>query len=460
VQCTLDTVLRTLGELCKAAPGTLPPYPDEEAVFSGSRIIAQQAEALFGTAKPDRATRIMVTLPSEAATDPTLLKGLLAAGMDCVRINCAHDDESIWQRMLDNLKAAEQALGLTQRAPVLMDLGGPKVRTVRPKKQEKDRYEVGNLLLLTGLDVEEVRRSKPGKEDKQKNTLPVVGCSLPGALERLNVGDRVFIDDGLIGTRVVSREALGVVVEIVQAPRKGRKIRSDKGINFPDTELKMATLTEKDRRDLPFVAQHADMIGYSFVQTEDDVVVLLDELARHVPSHRAPPALVLKIETEKAVQNLPTLIVRAAGKLPTGVMIARGDLAIALGFARLAEMQEEILWLCEAAHVPVIWATQVLEGMAKEGVPTRAEATDAAMAARAECVMLNKGPRVADAVQLLATLLGRMQGHQYKKTPQLRVLGAWQGAFRQTARSAPLAPEARAVATRDTREKQEASATA
>ena len=93
---------------------------------------------------------------------------------------------------------------------------------------------------------------------------------------------------------------------------------------------------------------------------------------------------------------------RAAGRQPFGVMIARGDLAVELGFERLAEMQEEILWLCEAAHVPVIWATQVLEDLVKSGLPTRGEMTDAAMAGRAECVMLNKGPNVGEAITALA----------------------------------------------------------
>ena len=92
-------------------------------------------------------------------------------------------------------------------------------------------------------------------------------------------------------------------------------------------------------------------------------------------------------------------------------------------------MQEEILWLCEAAHVPVIWATQVLEKLAKEGLPTRAEVTDAAMANRAECVMLNKGPYILDAIRMLEGVLARMEGHQYKKTPQLRVLHSWHTAF-------------------------------
>jgi pyruvate kinase len=122
---------------------------------------------------------------------------------------------------------------------------------------------------------------------------------------------------------------------------------------------------------------------------------------------------------------LPSLIVKAAAKQPLAVMITRGDLAVELGYERLAEMQEEILWLCEAAHVPVIWATQVLESLAKKGIPSRAEVTDAAMAERAECVMLNKGPYIVETVALLDNVLKRMQEHQTKKTAQLRALKSW-----------------------------------
>jgi len=111
------------------------------------------------------------------------------------------------------------------------------------------------------------------------------------------------------------------------------------------------------------------------------------------------------------------------------VMIARGDLAVELGFERLAEMQEEILWICEAAHVPAIWATQVLEGLVRTGLPSRGEMTDAAMAGRAECVMLNKGPNVGIAIDALDRLLHRMGQHQVKKTPTLRALKTWPRAY-------------------------------
>jgi pyruvate kinase len=171
------------------------------------------------------------------------------------------------------------------------------------------------------------------------------------------------------------------------------------------------------------VAGLADIVGYSFVQSAADVAHLQQELARIAPERQL--GLAAKIETALAVRNLPEIIVQAAGRQPLAVMIARGDLAVEIGFGRLAEIQEEILWLCEAAHVPVIWATHVLDSFVRKGSHSRAEMTDAAMAERAECVMLNKGPHVLEAVGVLDDVLGRMEAHQAKKTSRLRALHSW-----------------------------------
>lgn len=437
LQPSLNAVIATLGAITGADPATLPPYPDVASFFQGARNIEREANALFGPPQGNRTARIMVTLPSEAAHDTELVKTLVRAGVECVRINCAHDHADTWAAMLRTLRTVEDELGLGRRLKVLMDLGGPKVRTVRPAKEEKDLYYVGDkFLLVHAVDDDmpqdgDANTPKKRKAKKRKGALPTVGCTLRSALEQLAVGERVYIDDGLIGARVVEIGEEGAVCEIYQAPSKGRKIRASKGLNFPDTKFSVVPLTDKDRNDLDFVAQHADLVGYSFVQSENDVMLLIDELAQRASSNRPSPALVLKIETRLAVRNLPGMIVQAAGKLPTAIMIARGDLAIELGFQRMAEMQEEILWLCEAAHVPVIWATQVLEGLAKEGLPTRAEVTDAAMANRAECVMLNKGSHIVEAVHMLDNVLTRMAGHQHKKTPQLRALQSWQEVFEE-----------------------------
>src|SRR5262249_10808638 len=142
-------------------------------------------------------------------------------------------------------------------------------------------------------------------------------------------------------------------------------------------------------------------------------------------------------ETQQGFANLPEILMEALRSRAVGVMIARGDLAVECGYQRLAEIQEEILWICEAAHIPVIWATQVLESLAKTGTTSRSEITDAAMGERAECVMLNKGPYVVEAVGVLDDILRRMQAHQDKKTSMLRKLNvaASFGAARELAKA-------------------------
>jgi pyruvate kinase len=210
-----------------------------------------------------------------------------------------------------------------------------------------------------------------------------------------------------------------VSVEITQARADGEKLGAEKGINLPETQIDIPAITADDLEALQFVVKHADIVGYSFVRTESDVRQLLDHLARMDARHLG---LILKIETRKAFDNLPKLILAAMHTRSIGIMIARGDLAVECGYQRLAEVQEEVLWICEAAHVPVIWATQVLESLAKKGIPSRSEITDAAMGERAECVMLNKGPYAVTTVRVLADILKRMQAHQEKKRSMLREL--------------------------------------
>jgi pyruvate kinase len=160
----------------------------------------------------------------------------------------------------------------------------------------------------------------------------------------------------------------------------------------------------------------------SFVRSENDVRDLLHRLDQAPASSLG---VVLKIETVAGFDALPQILLEAMRWDRIGVMIARGDLAVEVGFERLSEVQEEILWICEAAHTPVIWATEVLDSMARTGTPSRAEVTDAAMAERAECVMLNKGPYIDEAIRMLAGILGRMQDHMQKKRSLLRRLRAW-----------------------------------
>jgi pyruvate kinase len=199
----------------------------------------------------------------------------------------------------------------------------------------------------------------------------------------------VCFDDGRITGIVEKKSVENLQVRITHTRRPEEKLAGDKGINFPGTDLELPALGDKDLQDLEFAARHADLIGLSFANRPEDVRTLharLQEMGR---------------------ENL-------------GVIL--GDLAVECGFQRLAEVQEEILWVCESAHVPVIWATQVLESLTKGGHASRAEITDAAMSQSAECVMLNKGPHIARAVRTLDDILRRMQGHHAKKRSLLRKL--------------------------------------
>jgi pyruvate kinase len=246
-----------------------------------------------------------------------------------------------------------------------------------------------------------------------------IGVSLPQILDHAKVGDPVWFDDGKIGGVIRAVNAQNVAVEITQARPEGENLGAEKGINLPETQIDIPAITADDLEALKFIVEHADVIGYSFVRTEADVRQLLDRLEKLDAGHLG---LVLKIETRKAFDNLPKLILAAMRARSIGIMIARGDLAVECGYQRLAEVQEEVLWVCEAAHVPVIWATQVLESLAKKGIPSRSEITDAAMGERAECVMLNKGAYAVTTVRVLADILKRMQAHQEKKRSMLREL--------------------------------------
>jgi pyruvate kinase len=252
--------------------------------------------------------------------------------------------------------------------------------------------------------------------------VPWIGCTLPEALEQARVGDRIWFDDGKVGGVVVAAEGGELRVRIVDARPGGVRLRSGKGINLPDTELPVAGLTEQDERDLAVAVEFADLVNVSFVRSPSDVAFVQERLGQHGATD---VGIVLKIETVSGFEQLPEILLAAMCWDRVGVMIARGDLAVEAGFERMAEVQEEILWLCEAAHVPVIWATQVLDQLARTGRPSRAEITDAALSARAECIMLNKGPHIAAAITALIDIHGRMHDHQHKKRSLLRRLRAW-----------------------------------
>lgn len=535
VMANVEAVLRTLSGLART-PSQIPPWATATDGYSkGKPLLERHTEDLLGPRPRGRSVRIMVTVPTEAATQPDLIETLMRKGMDCMRINCAHDAPVVWEMMVANLRRAERLLG--KKCRVLMDLAGPKLRTGplargpevvkwKPQRDARGRVTapariwfypsekpvpapttaaaaiavpgpwliqstVGDrialrdtrgkfrLLLIaeavgdcrwvetdrtayveTGTRLElhpatpadgparvaavqqlasrdsylvlnkrdrlvltrSLEPGQPAVHDERGRLLapPRIGCTLPEVFQDLRPGERIFLDDGKIGGVLRSVAPEQVEVEVTHARPQGEKLRADKGINLPDSRLRLPALTPKDIEDLSCVIALADMVGYSFVRSAEDVDALESHLARLGGQDLG---IILKIETREAFERLPELLLASMLSPSDGVMIARGDLAVECGYERLAEVQEEILCICEAAHVPVVWATQVLEKMAKEGAPSRAEVTDAAMANRAECVMLNKGPHIVETVRALDDILQRMEGRQSKKRSLMGPLG-------------------------------------
>jgi pyruvate kinase len=414
VLANLDAVLNSLAVLTRAHDGPIPARPRRAKFDLGAKLLARNTRQLFGPSAARGGTCVMVTLPEQATEDGALVRQLVAEGMSCARINCAHGTHKDWLAMIRSVRAAEKRLGRECR--VLMDLCGPRVRTVSVLSRGGRELVPGDRLLVRSTAPDEGVLSPPFQ----------VECTPASILTHLKVGSRILIDEGKIEATVERITADGVVAEVIRTPPGGAQLKPEKGLNFPGTDLHLPALTEKDRADLDTIVAHADLIGYSFVQDESDIESLWRELKPRLKHFGRPvPGLILKIETERAVRHLPELVVTAAGYAPVGVMIARGDLAVEVGFHRLAELQEELLWLAEAAHTPVIWATQVLEHLVKKGTPSRAEISDIVLAQRAECVMLNKGEYLVEALRTANDVFHRMGDHQHKKTARLRALRAW-----------------------------------
>ncbi len=537
VMSALYAVINLMSRLAGSGEVSGEASTDTPGFGEGAVLLDKNTEALLGTAPAGRTVRIMVTMPPEAATDYPLVRDLLLHGMDCMRINCAHDGPEAWSAMIGNLRRAEKETN--KRCKIAMDVAGPKLRTgpvqpgpavlkYRPKRdplgrvaspariwltsssapeippdrtdavlpvsrawlrrlKRKDcvrftdargaaramtitgvvgdsrwaeavrtayivpglalevrrrarngaparvwRAQVGGILpkeqtlrLKLGDTLILTRSQEPGRpaeyDDEGKLIRPAqIGVSLAEFFDSVRPGEPIWLDDGKIGGTIRTVAPETVSVEITQARPSGEKLGAEKGINVPESVLRLPALTKEDLEALKFVVKNADLVGYSFVRSEADVLELQSRLAELGADEKL--GIVLKIETREGFDQLPALLLAAMRSRAVGVMIARGDLAVECGYQRLAEVQEEILWISEAAHIPVIWATQVLESLAKNGIPSRSEITDAAMGERAECVMLNKGPYIVTAVRILDDILRRMQAHHEKKRSMLRKL--------------------------------------
>ncbi len=384
------------------------------------KLLKKHAKELFNKERSKGYTQIMVTLPNEAAEDKSIIENMVLQGMQIARINLSHGDLSVWSKMIEHIQEIKKKT--KQDLKIYMDLSGPKIRTSQIEILGKNGKIKRGIPISVGEHIILTKRSTKGKKStfgKHNDQLEKaeVGVLLPEIIDDVQVDDIVLFDDGMIESIVVSKNEDDIELEITHCYKS--KLSSEKGINLPYTKLNLPALTEQDIANLPFVCKHADLVGYSFVRTAEDVAHLYGHLNRLKADNLG---VIFKIENKEAFENLPKILIEGMKRNKIGVMIARGDLAVEIGFERISEVQNEILWICEAAHIPVIWATQVLENLAKTGIPTRAEISDAAQSANADCVMLNKGPYINEAIKALKNILERMEAHSFKRKNSLRPL--------------------------------------
>lgn len=298
-----------------------------------------------------RRVKIVATLGPAVATEADL-GALIDAGMDVARINCAHGTHEERAAMIANVRSAAEKRG--RNVPILMDLRGLKLRTGPVEGHTAVPLARGGKIKVYPEPVTTTRQQ--------------MGIGYPKLLDVLVPGARVLVADGLIELLVEEVHADHAVCSI----GRGGPLASGQGVTIPNIPLQDATITENDRLDIAFAAEHeVEFLGLSFLSNADDV-----HGARQLAADLgARPGLVAKIERPIALEQIES-IARAADI----VMVARGDLGVQLPPEQVPRAQKHIVRVCNQVGTPVITATQMLESMIMQPVPTRAETSDVANA--------------------------------------------------------------------------------
>jgi pyruvate kinase len=326
-------------------------------------------------------TKIVATI-GPASDSPEMLRKLLLAGMNVARLNFSHGKYEDHVERIQRLRSASEELDLPLM--LLQDLQGPKIRV-------GDLPESG-ILLNPGESLTLV----PVEEDQGKpNT---VGIDYPYVAEEAEPGTQVLLDDGLLELRVEKVEGKAVQCQVI----KGGVLKSHKGVNFPTLNLRLPSMTDKDKRDLDFgIEQGVDLISLSFVRKPEDIQLLktlLKEKGADIP-------VLAKLEKPQAIANLEAIVDEC-----DAIMVARGDLGVEMRPEQVPLIQKQIIQLCNQKGIPVITATQMLDSMIHNPRPTRAEASDVANAVMdgTDAVMLSGESAVGDypveSVQMLARI--------------------------------------------------------
>lgn len=330
-----------------------------------------------------RKTKIVATLSSKINYD-TLKE--MARFFDCARINLSHGSFDDYNYIVKSIRKIEKELN--KYIPILFDLSGPKIRVtsvITPIEIKK-----GDLIKLT--------KSK-------NNNLKDISINFPEIIDVLKKGQRIYIDDGKIRFKVRDKTSSFAVLEALTSGI----INPKKGVNFPDTQLPIPSLTQKDLKDIKIIKKlRGNFVALSFVRHKNDII----ELKKVLSSHNLDLPVIAKIERPEVIGSLNDII-----EVSSGIMVARGDLGVELSLEKVPIIQKRIIELCREKGKPVIVATQILETMVDKPEPTRAEVSDIANAIFDGCdaLMLSGetafGKYPVEALKVLDTVSRETESH-------------------------------------------------
>jgi pyruvate kinase len=335
-------------------------------------------------------TKIIATL-GPASADQRTIEKLIGAGARVFRINFSHGNYEDYDRLVENIRKVQAKTGTY--VAIMGDLSGPKIRV--------GRVVDGGVQLKKGQEVLFTKKDVLGGSRGFEHTF---STTLPSFIDEVEKGEKLLLDDGNIELQCVSRSGSGKDTLLHCKVKTGNMLSSSKGINLPESELSVPSLTKKDIECVSYaVDKDFDFLALSFVRSGKDVIALKKLLTK---LNVRPKGLditggdlgfstlyddtfipvISKIEKPQAIENLAGII-----KETDGIMVARGDLGVEMDMAEVAILQKQIINMCSEYGKPVIVATQMLQSMITEPVPTRAEVSDVANAIidRADAVMLS-----------------------------------------------------------------------
>ena len=294
-------------------------------------------------------TKIIATLGPASETEAVLRKMVLY-GLDVVRLNFSHGSPASHRRRIQIVRKLNKKM--RRHIKIMQDLEGHRIRIGKLAKKEKV-LKKKNIVYLAEGDF---------------GSGEIIPFDYRGSLKAITAGSLIFIDDGRIILKAKKVFASKIKAEVI----RGGVVKENKGINIPQARLRFPALSEKDKKDLAFgIKEGVDFIAQSFVRSEKDILVLKDIVSAHNPEIK----IFAKIENQQALKNIEKII-----KVSDGIIVARGDLGVCVPIYKIPIVQKGLVRLCLKKNKPVVVATQMLESMVSDSIPTRAEVTDVANA--------------------------------------------------------------------------------